>query len=70
MAASASKHFSTVLTYETQYYGELAKHAQAVAVDKTEFYCPMHPQQKSDKPDNCPFGPSRRYSSFRMRVCW
>jgi Cu(I)/Ag(I) efflux system membrane fusion protein len=26
----------------------------AVAVDKTEYYCPMHPQQKSDKPDNCP----------------
>ena len=26
----------------------------AVAVTKTEYYCPMHPQQKSDKPDNCP----------------
>lgn len=26
----------------------------AVAVAKTEYYCPMHPQQKSDKPDNCP----------------
>ena len=25
-----------------------------VAVAKTEYYCPMHPQQKSDKPDNCP----------------
>ena len=24
-------NFSTVLTYEMQYYGELAKHAQAVA---------------------------------------
>lgn len=21
---------------------------------KSEYYCPMHPQQKSDKPDNCP----------------
>ena len=26
----------------------------AVSVAKTEYYCPMHPQQKSDKPDNCP----------------
>ena len=26
----------------------------AVAVTKSEYYCPMHPQQKSDKPDNCP----------------
>ncbi len=23
-------------------------------VTKSEYYCPMHPQQKSDKPDNCP----------------
>lgn len=26
----------------------------AVTVTKSEYYCPMHPQQKSDKPDNCP----------------
>ncbi len=28
--------------------------AIAVPVKKSEYYCPMHPQQKSDKPDNCP----------------
>lgn len=26
----------------------------AAPVTKSEYYCPMHPQQKSDKPDNCP----------------
>ena len=26
----------------------------ATVVTKSEYYCPMHPQQKSDKPDNCP----------------
>lgn len=26
----------------------------AVTATKSEYYCPMHPQQKSDKPDNCP----------------
>lgn len=28
--------------------------AMAVPVKKSEYYCPMHPQQKSDKADNCP----------------
>ena len=26
----------------------------AIPMAKSEYYCPMHPQQKSDKPDNCP----------------
>jgi Cu(I)/Ag(I) efflux system membrane fusion protein len=26
----------------------------SVNIIKTQYYCPMHPQQKSDKPDNCP----------------
>ena len=26
----------------------------APVVTKSEYYCPMHPQQKSDRPDNCP----------------
>jgi membrane fusion protein, copper/silver efflux system len=26
----------------------------ASAPAKAEYYCPMHPQQRSDKPDNCP----------------
>ena len=26
----------------------------ATVAAKSEYYCPMHPQQKSDKPDNCP----------------
>ncbi|HWQ54056.1 MAG TPA: efflux RND transporter periplasmic adaptor subunit [Bryobacteraceae bacterium] len=28
--------------------------AGAPASAKDEYYCPMHPQQRSDKPDNCP----------------
>lgn len=28
--------------------------AVTTVATKSEYYCPMHPQQKSDKPDNCP----------------
>lgn len=31
-----------------------ATRAGASAPAKDEYYCPMHPQQRSDKPDNCP----------------